>query len=631
MALDIKFFQAVLQNVADGVVACDENGILTFFNSAAEQFHGKPVKPLDSHKWANHFNLYYPDGSGLVKAEDVPLYRALKGEKVSDAEMLIIPESGERKFLQVSGNQIRNEQGKLLGAVITMHDVTAVNKATARLEEITHFANKICDNIPGLVTVFNVNTGNYRYVNNAITTMLGYKPQDILEGGFEYLISLLHPDDVATILEENQQAIAIANDTYPEYNDNKTIEFEYRMRHKNGEHIWVHTYAVVFSRASDGRLEEVLNITVDITARKNAELKADESKISADYFRDVADQSPFMIWKVNVQALCTYVNKPWCDVTGLSFEESLNTGWQKAFHPDDAEKEYIKFKKCFSERIPYQSKFRIKTKEGEYRWVLAQSNPLQQKEKGYIGSLTDITEQEAVNEGLELLMQRKDEFISMASHELKTPVTSLKALTQILLMTFEAEENPAAAGMLARMDKQIDKLTRLIADLLDATKANAGQMHLHYDKEAFDFNELVKEVSDEIQRSTKTHTIERHLNGEVTVVGDKDRIGQVITNLITNAIKYSPGANRIVISTTQANGTITCTVQDFGMGIPASEQPKLFTRFFRVANPETSTYPGLGLGLYISSEIIKRHSGNINCKSEEGKGSTFSFSLPASL
>ncbi|MEO7394431.1 MAG: HAMP domain-containing sensor histidine kinase, partial [Chitinophagaceae bacterium] len=188
----------------------------------------------------------------------------------------------------------------------------------------------------------------------------------------------------------------------------------------------------------------------------------------------------------------------------------------------------------------------------------------------------------------------------------------------------------AAAGMLARMDKQTDKLTRLITDLLDATKAHAGQMHLHYDKESFDFNELVKEVSDEMQGTTQTHTIERHLTGAVTVVGDRNRIGQVITNLITNAIKYSPGASRIIISTTHEDSKIKCSVQDFGIGIPASEQPKLFTRFFRVVNAETSTYPGLGLGLYISNEIIKRHSGFIEYKGEEGKGSTFSFSLPAS-
>ena len=197
-------------------------------------------------------------------------------------------------------------------------------------------------------------------------------------------------------------------------------------------------------------------------------------------------------------------------------------------------------------------------------------------------------------------------------------------------MMFENEGRSAAAEMLTKMHKQVDKLTRLITDLLDATKVNTGQMHLHYDKESFDFNELVKEASDEMQRTMPTHKIEQHFSDTKIVTGDRGRIGQVITNLITNAIKYSPGANRIIVSTTYENNNIKCCVEDFGIGIPASEHPKLFTRFFRVTNAETNTYPGLGLGLYISNEIIKRHSGTIDYKSEEGKGSTFCFSLPTS-
>ncbi|MDB5200359.1 MAG: domain S-box protein [Chitinophagaceae bacterium] len=627
MNFDSNFFQAVLQNVADGIVACDENGVLIFFNSALEQIHDKPLKPLRPDEWAQHYNLYYPDGSGLMKTEDVPLYRAWKGEKVENIEMLIIPGEGKRKFVYASGSQIKNAEGKVMGAVVNMHDVTEINEAHKRLTEIRHFTEKISEVTPGLITVFNSVNGQYRYVNKAAETVLGYTPQEFLTGGFEFVVSLVHPEDAPKILVENQKAIAVANEKYPDYNDNDAVEFEYRMKHKNGEYIWVHTYGVVFGRDNNNSVEEVLNITIDITERKNAELKAQQSKISEDYFRDLADQSPFMIWKVDDKGLCTYVNKPWCDFTGLSFEESINLGWGQAFHPDDAGPEYEKFMSCFNEMKPYHSKFRLKTKEGEYRWVLAQSNPIQ-KEKSYIGSLTDITEQEAAQEATKLLMQRKDEFISMASHELKTPVTSLKAFTQILQMTFEQQGHTVASDMLTKMDKQINKLTRLITDLLDASKANAGQMEMQYDKDSFDFNELLKEISDEMQRTSQTHTIELNLTDTKTVVGDKNRIGQVITNLISNAIKYSPDADCIVITTSHDNDKIKCCVQDFGIGIPEQEQPKLFTRFFRVTNDNVNTYPGLGLGLYITNEIVKRHSGSIDFKSKESKGSEFCFSLP---
>ena len=628
MNFDSNFFQAVLQNVADGVVACDENGVLVFFNPAQNKLHERPLEPLKPEEWAKHYNLYYPDGSGLMKTEDVPLYRAWKGEKVESAEMLVIPENGEHKFFYASGGQLKDADGKVIGAVINMHEITAINEAQKRVKEISHFSEKISDITPGLITVFNVNTGKYRYVNNSIENMLGYKAQDILNGGFEYLVSLIHPEDVGKILDENQKAIAIANDTYPDYNDNKAIEFEYRMRHKNGKFIWVHTYAVVFSRNDKNVMEDALNITVDITERKTAELHAQQSKLNEDYFRDLADQSPFMIWKVDKDGLCTYVNKPWCDFTGLSFEESINLGWANAFHPDDAKPQYEKFMSCFNASKPFHSKFRIKNIHGEYRWVLAQSNPVQQRDKGYIGSLTDITEQIAVQQATELLMQRKDEFISMASHELKTPVTSLKAYTQILQMTFQQQGNTQASDMLGKMDKQINKLTRLIADLLDASKTNAGQMEMQYDKDNFDFTGLVKEISEEMQRTTQTHTIELKLGKTKTIEGDKNRIGQVITNLISNAIKYSPEADKIIITTSQDDKNIKCCIQDFGIGIPADQQSKIFTRFFRVSDDRSNTFPGLGLGLYITNEIVKRHSGSLNFTSKEGEGSTFCFTLP---
>jgi two-component system, chemotaxis family, CheB/CheR fusion protein len=275
-----------------------------------------------------------------------------------------------------------------------------------KFTEVPHFLEKIADLTPGLITVFNVNTGLYSYVNNGGEAVLGYTMEDFLSGGFNFVVSLVHPDDVQRILDQNQQAIFNANEKYPAYNDNDAVEFEYRMKHKKGEYLWVHTYGVVCNRDVKHNVEEVLNITVDITERKNAEIKAAQSKIREDYFRDLADQSPFMIWKVNEKGLCNYVNKPWCDFTGLSFEESMDLGWGKAFHPDDAGPAYDKFMSCFNASKPYHSKFRIRTSHGEFRWVLVQSNPLQQG-NGYIGSLTDITEQEQASRLLNCLCKGK--------------------------------------------------------------------------------------------------------------------------------------------------------------------------------------------------------------------------------
>jgi signal transduction histidine kinase len=225
-------------------------------------------------------------------------------------------------------------------------------------------------------------------------------------------------------------------------------------------------------------------------------------------------------------------------------------------------------------------------------------------------------------------MEKKDEFITIASHELKTPVTSIKGYIQVLRFNFEKEGNAAAAQLLGKVDIQINKLTTLISDLLDVKKIETGK--LHYREELFDYNELVKEIIEETGRVLTKHTVKYQLDETALVYGDRNKIGQVITNFIDNAGKYSPSNTDIIIETFKEGSKVKLAVSDSGIGIPKSQQPMIFDRFYRVSGTKENTYSGLGLGLYISFEIIKRHQGNIGVESEEGKGSTFYFELPIS-
>ncbi|RYY70038.1 MAG: HAMP domain-containing histidine kinase [Chitinophagaceae bacterium] len=223
-------------------------------------------------------------------------------------------------------------------------------------------------------------------------------------------------------------------------------------------------------------------------------------------------------------------------------------------------------------------------------------------------------------------LETKDEFISIASHELKTPVTSIKGYVQLLKYNFENDGNQPAADMLGKVDTQINKLTNLIGDLLDVKKIENGQ--LLYQREEFDFNELVKEVVEETQRVIPNHPITCIMDTPKNVMGDRIKIGQVLTNFIDNAAKYSPAGSPIIITTKNTNDYIQLSVKDNGIGIPADQQAKVFDRFFRVNGDKENTYAGLGLGLYISAEIIKRHKGKLYLESEPDKGSVFYFQLP---
>jgi hypothetical protein len=180
--------------------------------------------------------------------------------------------------------------------------------------------------------------------------------------------------------------------------------------------------------------------------------------------------------------------------------------------------------------------------------------------------------------------------------------------------------------MIGRMDMQINRLTSLIGDLLDVTKINSGK--LQFNDSEFDFVPMVGELVEELQRTTEKHTLIEQHDAVGVVYGDRERIGQVISNLITNAIKYSPQADKIIISTSLKDDEVELRVQDFGIGISKDKLAKVFEQFYRVSGDMQHTFPGLGLGLYISSEIIKREGGRIWVTSEVGKGSTFCFAIP---
>ena len=176
-----------------------------------------------------------------------------------------------------------------------------------------------------------------------------------------------------------------------------------------------------------------------------------------------------------------------------------------------------------------------------------------------------------------------------------------------------------------KMDLQVVKLTSLIGDLLDVTKINSGKIHLNQD--IFDFEKLVLETAEEMQMSTM-HKIKINTEHVGMVFADRERISQVITNLMSNAIKYSPDAEEIIIDINHNGKFATFKVRDFGIGMPEDKKDRVFEQYYRVSGDEESTFPGLGLGLYIAAQIVERSSGKIWVESTIGKGSTFCFSLP---
>ncbi len=238
---------------------------------------------------------------------------------------------------------------------------------------------------------------------------------------------------------------------------------------------------------------------------------------------------------------------------------------------------------------------------------------------GVIGTSRDVTEQVE-------LEQRKDNFISIASHELRTPITVLRGFTQILTRRLDQQGVEQSLAMLQKIDAQISRLVKLIDELLDASKIQAGR--LEYEAEPVELDTLVHETVDVLQASSPTHLLRVSGTTDAIILGDKDRLGQVLTNLITNAIKYSPQASSVDILLSSSEKAASVRVRDYGIGIASVHQQHIFDRFYRAHDSSDKTFRGLGMGLYIAQEIVKRHGGDLRVESEEGKGSTFTLSLP---
>ena len=222
--------------------------------------------------------------------------------------------------------------------------------------------------------------------------------------------------------------------------------------------------------------------------------------------------------------------------------------------------------------------------------------------------------------------QRKDEFIAMASHELRTPLTSLKGFLHLLGQHLRKQQDKAALAYIDRVNHQVTRLTKLVTDLLDISRMQTGQ--LEYTMEPFELDALAREIVETVQEGTGSHHIRLEGQTRAVVPGDADRIGQVLINLLTNAIRYSPDADTIVVRLSVDQENVCVSVQDFGPGIAREHQQKIFERYYQVSEAGQHPFAGLGIGLYLASEIIKRHRGSIRVESVPGQGATFSFTLP---
>jgi PAS domain S-box-containing protein len=443
------------------------------------------------------------------------------------------------------------------------------------------------------------------YVDESLSKIFGL--QYFTEGiDPKIFLSRIHPDDRDSSSQMRRHALETGED----------YEAEYRILNDDGEVKWVFARGKVEFDA-EGKAITFSGVVGDITQRKMAEQALKESE---ERFRLMAETMPQKIFITDADAGVVYLSPQWEEFTGYSMDEIDKVTLAHFIHPEDLEENLRRWNEAIKTESEFEYEHRFRSKDGNYYWHLTRALLLkdQSGRRLWIGSITDIDDQKK-NE------HKKDEFISIASHELKTPITSLRGYLQILNKITEKENHTSISDLVSRTHRQAHKLSTLINDLLDVSKMQAGKMNYNFIE--FDFSEIVEDAITDAHNNYSSHSITLKGHPKLTVFGDKNRLEQVLSNLLSNAAKYSPDAQEIILSIAPSDDYLTVSIQDFGVGIPEEKARFIFNRFFRVEDTSYK-FTGLGIGLFISQEIIQRHKGKIGFSSKAGEGSTFTFIIP---
>ncbi|HEY9665278.1 MAG TPA: response regulator [Coleofasciculaceae cyanobacterium] len=389
------------------------------------------------------------------------------------------------------------------------------------------------------------------------------------------------------------------------------------------------------------KTEEVKHQAAQLEA-VNAELKESEER-----FRLLSACSPVGIFLTDVEGRCTYTNPRFQALCGLGLEESLGEGWLHSVHPEDRPQVKADWFTRTQSNGEYSSEFRCKTPDGMVRQVHVRASPMlceQGKLLGHVGTLEDITErkqaeeartqvirEQAARKEAEAANRMKDEFLATLSHELRTPLHSVLGWARLLrTRSFDAA---TTARALETIERNAQAQAQLIEDILDVSRIIRGKLQLNL--RPIKLISAIEAAVDSVRlvAETKSIQVETCFDPEVErVMGDPDRLQQIVWNLLSNAIKFTPEGGTIEVRTLQADAYARIQVRDTGIGIKEEFLPYVFDRFRQADSTTTRSHGGLGLGLAIVRHLVDLHHGRVYADSEgEGKGSTFTIELPIEI
>ncbi len=650
--LDNQVFKALyLASPVAGYV-CDERGYLITFNEAALSLWGRKPE-LWKDKWSGAMAHYYPDGTPMPIAE-TPMAGASDGQRgMGSEEMVIERPDGTRRAVLVFAQPLGNGMEGLGGIQVTLVDVTDYRQneeKQAMLSEIVQSTDDaiVSKTLDGIITSWNAGAER----------LFGYREDEIVGKSIETLIPAYLRSEEGIIISEikagNQVshyqtirvtkfgneipisltispirnkhgrivgASKIARDISDKIQREQTIQFHAQKLET------LHAIGKVISEKLDtpSLIQTVIDSTTHLAAADvglcfyRMSDEQGHSKLSVAVATHAEGRKEdYAVTQVEEGV----IHAIFSDEGALRFKDVCEVPHVLSLFVTNEGVDAPAIRHCLAIPIRAADELLI----GAMFFGYVQSDVFDAADEAMmrnIASLVAVTLDNArLFEEVNALNLKKNEFIALASHELKTPLTTVKGYLQILE---RSQIDQVGRRFLTKALKQLERINALISELLDISKIEAGKLSFHF--ETFDLAELVLDVVETFHFSSQTHTIfVNNTRGDFTVEADRQRMEQVFINLITNAIKYSPEANNVHVLLESSPLEVSVQVKDEGVGLSRDQQERIFTRFYQVEG--TSKMAGLGLGLYLSKEIVERHHGHIGVTSEIGKGSTFYFSIP---
>ena len=677
---DINLAIKILDEVDLFTVKTDSFSFKTFLNFQQQMFtHAQALAHIGNWQWNlktkkltwsdEIYNIYELEPQSELVSEKIGLYNHPEDAELVNKHMKwstetllphdffyrIILKDGREKVLHARGEIKLDNNLSPVEMFGTLQDVTEQKRKEEQLEESRKFIEKVANLSPCIIAVYNKNSNNYIFINNTVERLLGYTAENFMKNGRKFFYSIMHPDDIIQVNEKITELIEAPGKTN-EAPDEKVKELKYRLKHKDGKYRWINTLTTVFNRDRNNKVEDILNISIDVTeshsltlqlAAINEEVKQKEKQ----HQRMINEIEDYAILLMNKEGIIQNWNKGAEKIKGYKADEIIGKSFKIFYRKEDQEK---KLPESLIEQATLTGKashegWRVR-KDGTTFWgsiVITALHDEDNKVIGFSKITRNLTERkfaedklkdyaariEQHNAELQRINQELDSFTYTASHDLQEPLRKIKTFCDLILNKEKEQFSTETKAYFDRISLATTRMQSLIESLLHYSRATTSEINL----EPVDLNDIVDEVKKDLSEiiAEKNVTIMSENLPVLKVM--PFQFHQLFFNLIGNAIKYqrkdvSPVINIKAIPVTHTDDEgehrfYKIIISDNGIGFEQEYAKNIFKLFQRLHG--RNEYSGTGVGLAICKKIVENHYGTITATGEPGKGAVFTILIPA--